>query len=281
MLTESSYRKITDVSTLSSVKAEMQELIAVHGEDADILTDFINHDPALSLTVLRTVNSAYFGFPRFIKTIRQAINLIGFERVLNIANSTSEIPSREETNDIKGLNIRSLWEHSIATAVAASEIAKVVYELIEEDVFICGLLHDIGKIGLFQHFPNYVEKIVEKARSKHALFYDAEKELSIFDHTIIGSQIIKDWSLPETIKYVIKYHHKPFDSDRFQKHVLIVNLADVLARSLVIGNPGDVSIPKLTSAVLIELDLEMSALSKIFENVLKRCAGKVALYRYT
>ena len=141
------------------------------------------------------------------------------------------------------------------------------------------MLHDIGKIGLIQHNKKYIEKVVSLTRRNHSLFIDGEQELSVFDHAIIGAQVVKEWSLPEMIKYAIKYHHKPFESERFQKHVLIVNLADILARSLVIGNPGDLSIPKLTSAVLIELELEMSTFLEIFANVLNRCNGKVDLYQ--
>ena len=279
MLTETSYQKIHDIATLSTVKRELIEISSDIANYGDRIIEFIIYDPALTLTVLRTVNSAYFGFPRFIKTVPQAVSIIGSERVLHIALSTTELVRHQEETNIKGLTIRRLWDHSIATAIAASEIAKKVYTNIEDEVFVCGLLHDIGKIGLIQHDKEYIKKVVSITRRDHSLFINGEQELSMFDHSMIGAQIVKEWSLPEIIKYAIKFHHKPFESERFQKHVLIVNLADILARSLVIGNPGDLSIPKLTSAVLIELELEMSTFLEIFANVLNRCNGKVDLYQ--
>ncbi|MCD4658286.1 MAG: HDOD domain-containing protein, partial [Planctomycetes bacterium] len=212
MLDEKSYQKIHDIATLSSVKRELIDISSDITNNSDRIIDFIIYDPALTLTVLRTVNSAFFGFPRFIKTIPQAVNIIGTERVLHIALSTTELVRHQEETNIKGLTIRSLWEHSIATAIAASEIAKKVYTNIEDEVFVCGLLHDIGKIGLIQHNKEYIKKVVSLTRLDHSLFIECEHELSVFDHAIIGAQVVKEWSLPEMIKFAIKYHHKPFES---------------------------------------------------------------------
>ena len=264
---------ITDnIDELPTLPEIIEKLRAMHNSpdsSSAEIAKVIMFDPALSVTVLKIVNSAYFGCPRLISSISKAIVLIGFERVVNIALSSSVLDMKPGKNRIGGFDLSRFWQHSATTAIAAEVISQEIDAEIDEEVFIGGLLHDIGKIALAQYNVSRMSSIIALTQEKNLLFYEAENELQFINHAVIGSQLADKWDFPESLKSMILYHHKPFTNPRHQKHILIVHLADILARSLLLGNGGDYSVPRLTSGVLIELDIQMSAIETIMDKILK------------
>jgi putative nucleotidyltransferase with HDIG domain len=181
----------------------------------------IGSDQAITSKLLRMVNSAYYGFPRRISTISQALVVIGIEGLRSLIMGLSVQPLfQSETG-------RLLWHHSIFTAAAAKIITQKYGNVHPEESFVVGLVHDIGRLVLNQHFPDEFEYFNLLYMDNNQAI-DVEREVFGMDHGEIGARIANNWNLPPKIVESIKYHHKPNVAQQNQV-VLIVCIADGLA----------------------------------------------------
>ncbi len=256
--------QICELPTLATTVESMNNGI----KDSE-LHKVILKDPALCSSILKMVNSTLFGQPKSVISISNAIDILGLERVKNIIASAQVFPMIKKTQKLSVFDIRQFWQHSLATAIASKIISMEIQANVDEEVFVCGLLHDIGKIALAFYCTEILEKIQNIIRVKGCLFVEAEVELELPNHTYIGRKLAEKWGFPETLQNIIAFHHEPFECAKHQKQILIVHLADILVRSLMLGNAGDFSIPQLTTGVLIELSLDITAIEEISYKILQ------------
>lgn len=178
----------------------------------------IGSDQAITTKLLRMVNSAYYGFPRKISTISQALVVVGVEglRSLIMGLSVHSI-FKSKTGEL-------LWTHSICTAAAAKIITQKFGNVHPEESFVVGLIHDIGRLLLSQHFPDEFDyfKLINMDSIQTL---SNEREIFGMDHSEIGGNICSKWNLPEKIVESIQYHHKPNLAPQNQA-CLIVCLAE-------------------------------------------------------
>ena len=185
------------------------------------LGNVIGSDQAITSKLLRMVNSAYYGFPRRISTISQALVVIGVEGLRSLIMGLSvQSLFKSETGE-------QLWKHSVCTAAAAKLVTQKFGNVHPEESFVVGLIHDIGRVVLYQNFPdefNYMlllqKDTVESLKEERNYFG--------MDHEDIGGKIALTWNLPEKITEAIKYHHKPNMAPQNQV-ALIVCVAEGLA----------------------------------------------------
>ena len=119
----------------------------------------IDKDPALSMRLLKVVNSAFFGFPSQISTISHAISLIGIQELQNLVLGTLII---EKFSVLPGgmLSMHDFWALSLRSALTAKELANYWKHTEEnESLFICGLLHDIGKLVFYRRIPDLAREV--------------------------------------------------------------------------------------------------------------------------
>lgn len=185
------------------------------------LGNTIGSDQAITSKLLRMVNSAYYGFPRKISTISQALVVIGVEGLRSLIMGLSVQP-------LFGSKLgKQLWSHSITTAAAAKVITQKHGNVHPEESFVVGLIHDIGRLLLTQHFPEEFEYFgLMKMDTLDTL--SKEREIFGLDHCEIGATMAAKWNLPDKIVESIKYHHKPNLSPQNQV-TLIVCVAESLA----------------------------------------------------
>lgn len=186
------------------------------------LGNVIGSDQAITSKLLRMVNSAYYGFPRRISTISQALVVIGVEGLRSLIMGLSvQKMFKSETG-------QQLWAHSITTAAAARIITQKFGNVHPEESFVVGLIHDIGRLILYQYFPEefIYFKLIDKDDIKTL---PEEREYFGMDHGEIGSKIATTWNLPQKIVESIRYHHKPNMVPQNQV-VLIVCIAESIAR---------------------------------------------------
>jgi HD-like signal output (HDOD) protein len=108
-------------------------------------------------------------------------------------------------------------------------------------------------------------EVVNHAHEKQMLFYDSEKDIHGATHADIGAWIAEKWNLPNDLTAVISLHHNPTKAGNHALLVSIVHLADILARGLQVGNPGDNTIPIVNLDAWAMLDLSESQLARILE----------------
>ena len=132
------------------------------------LNDFaavVNTDPGLTASVLKIVNSAFYGFPRQIEDIGRALNLIGIGQLNSLAVSLLSVKSLKLSNDIEPLT--TFWRRSIYCGVLSRLMARNLNLKNEESLFVVGLLHEIGRLILFHEYPKESRKAAAQAQAEN------------------------------------------------------------------------------------------------------------------
>lgn len=230
---------IADLPTLPIVVTKLMELVDNPMSTARDINNVIKTDQSLTAKTLKLVNSAYYGFPRSIATVTDAVVILGFNTVRSLALSATVC--KMFSGKSESFDRSQLWEHSIAVAFASRIIAKKVKYQEEEEAFVVGLLHDIAKIIEDQYFHEDFVKAIEESKSKKIDLTIAEKEYIGMDHSLIGRRIADKWSLPSKVTKVIGYHHQPQFAGVGEDKILasIVHVADVVVKIRKIGNSGN------------------------------------------
>lgn len=229
-------RKVKDIPSLPEIVTKVMELVSNPTSSAAELSKVIAHDPGLTTRVLRLVNSAYYGFPKQISSVQQAIMILGFTTMRGLVLSTSifKIFTPIDSKTGKTIDYKEFWKHSISTALCSRIIAGGIGVTEVGDAFSCGILHDIGKVVLDQYdHSDYVE-VFKLVGSKYSLerFIEMEEEVIGINHADIGYKVADKWNLPINLSESIRCHHKPLDAVSYIKLVSIVYIANIFANIL-------------------------------------------------
>ena len=223
--------KVQDIPSLPEIVNKVINLIQNPNSSALQLSKIIANDAGLTTRVLRLVNSAYYGFPRQISSIQQAIAMLGFSAIKGLVVSSSIFKVFAPTdNKIKMLDYKKLWKHSLITAIIAKHINKFLKLEDDENLFSASILHDMGKIILDQYdHANYVLALTESSDFDLLQNLENESKYCGLNHCETGHLIADHWNLPETISETIRHHHTPLEaSEEYRKIVSVVNLANIL-----------------------------------------------------
>jgi len=190
----------------------------------------IDKDPGLTMRLLKLVNSAFFGFQSQISTISRAISIIGTQELQNLVLGTLII---EKFSNVPAgsISLNDYWAQSVRTALAAKEISKRTQSAEKrETIFICGLLHEIGKLVLYRRIPELAREISLLIESSDETDSALERRLLGFDHYQVGAELSRLWKLPEVITESIAQHNAPYNTGPFNETAAIVRLAAKLSK---------------------------------------------------
>ena len=170
--------------------------------------NIVKYDPGLTANILKLTNSAYFGIPTKVSSIKQAVILLGWKRLMQVVTTICMSPLMKKA--VPGYDLRSgeLWRHSIAVSVAAELLVKALKIPDADEVFTAGLLHDVGKLIL----GNFVKKDLSQIQAmvtKGISFDVAESMVLGTNHAEVGGQILHKWSFPAELVNAVQWHHDP------------------------------------------------------------------------
>jgi HD-like signal output (HDOD) protein len=191
-----------------------------------------NMDPSMVGEVMRVANSAYFGTRNFrnISTIEHAIAIIGYDHLSYILLQMpflKMVHGRDEAFDRV-----SFIRHSIASGVIARVISSTLRIAKPQEVYISGIVHDIGTIIIYQHFQQAWSVINSLVHTKKAPRLAAEREVFSVDHGYIGAVLLENWNIPKNITDGVMFHHSPEDSELFKKNTLVTHLGNEFAKRI-------------------------------------------------
>ena len=189
--------RIQTVPSLPSVVIKLRQYLNEPDVNFDTLARMIAYDPGLTANVLQLSNSAYFGWSRSIRTVKEAIVRLGTNRIFQMVLCMSVAPLVRKP--IKGYDTDSegLWRHSISTAVCAELVAAELNLACRSEAFTAGLLHDMGKIVLGTFVDVDDAPIKEIMRTDQLAFNEAEQMVLGIDHAEVASALLLAWNLPE------------------------------------------------------------------------------------
>jgi len=261
--------RVEDLPTLPRTVLRITELVNDPKSSARDLSRVITDDQVLAARLLKLVNSSFYGFPQRISTITGAIVLLGFDAIRSLLLTTSVFDLFSNRRKVSLLRQEQFWDHSLGCAVGAKVIGNYLrYDKVEE-LFVSGLLHDIGKIVEMIFLQKAFKEIIQLVKDRNILMIAAEENILGYSHPLVGKLLAERWNLPPKLTSVIQHHHQPSEAGRFVQEAAIVHLADILCRSLNIGYGGDNKMPPLDRTAWDSLRIKSGQIETIMAEILK------------
>lgn len=216
----------------------------------------VSVDQALTASILKQANSAYYGFTSSVATLREAITRLGFRRIKNILFTLSYSSLLGRRVASYNLGRGELWRHSIAVALTAERLSERIGYPASDEAYVGGLLHDIGKLMLAQHFKMDWDQLLAIGRNYELDLIGAEERLLGINHAQVGSELAAKWELPSCLIEAIAYHHMPTLASERPELTAIVHTANIICLRLDIGLSDPIFLPDPNPEALRLLSLE-------------------------
>jgi putative nucleotidyltransferase with HDIG domain len=234
---EETIKRIGQLPTLPTVLGKVLDAAGDPETSAVDLGRHIAVDQSLASTVLRLVNSAYYGFYREVTSVPRAVVLLGFREVRKLVLTATAFQSLSGGDS--SYDRVQLWRHSLATAMVAERGAKMLELPLAGDGFTTGLLHDVGKVALDLIYPEQFQRAVILAHKNETFIRDAEREVFGLHHGEIGGLLAEHWNMPEAIVDTIRFHHEPALSQKATALTQLTVVADYITYQVGMGEPSN------------------------------------------
>lgn len=214
MNTELSDEQVNSVLKGISIPPQPQIMVDLQMEQAspdcsiNRIAELISQDIGLSGSILKTVNSPFYGLKSKISSIQQACNLLGIKSVVNIVNALSV---RNELGDDNMASLNKFWDSAMDVAMVCTIIAKQVGNHSPDEAYTLGLFHNCGIPLLMMRFDNYQEVMTNAYTYHEQRITDIENEELASNHAVVGYYVAKSWNLPTYIGEAIADHHNTKD----------------------------------------------------------------------
>ncbi|WP_136808043.1 HDOD domain-containing protein [Desulfosediminicola flagellatus] len=246
-------RQIDNFPALPATVNKVMEITSSSESTAKDLMLAILPDQSMCTTILKIANSAFFGIPRQVSTIERAVVVLGHAEIRNIVLGKAVFTSFQKLQKQDRQTTDLFWEHSFTCGLASKIIAEHL-GFPASEMFIAGLIHDIGKLAMLMTFPQDYSLLFEISEPHQFRTVIHEHEEYSTSHDEIGMKILKRWLFPTQLIAATGYHHNPEQAPSDIIYPLVVQLADML--SLMHCNPDN---------------LEPSDIVTIFDDFLPEC----------
>ncbi len=202
---------ITELPPMPHIVTRILELLADPDCRITALMEVLSQDPALVARLVKVGNSALYGGGRKAGSLNQAIVRMGLRttRSLVVAASTRSLFPMDSTR--VGLWGKALWQHSVECGIASRRVAQTVGGADPDEAFVCGVLHDLGKVIILLNQPEQYRKVQQLQEVAGLDSLAAETRILGFDHARVGARLLEQWSMPPALVEGVRRHHDPGD----------------------------------------------------------------------
>lgn len=250
------------VTRLPSLPRAVQDALAVlndEGASVNAVAERIENDQVLAARTLRAANTAFYGAPGRVATIRAAIGVLGLRAVAALLTTASVSALFPASALCPEFRFGSFWRHTLTTALAARGLARAL-GMDAEVAFTAGLLHDIGALVLATQFPAEFGIALRHAHAHDLPRLDAERAVLDVDHCVAGEVLAQHWRLPAAVAQAIAQHHAPVPEPGGKPSLSdLVHVADALAHGIQTDDEVDDAVPLVTVEVWSRLDIGIPA----------------------
>lgn len=229
---------IDKMPSLSTTVGKVMEICSRTDASPNELNRVISLDPVLAGQVLKLINSAYYSLVNKVTSLTRAITMLGMNTVKNMALSTAIIRTVAGVKKSRALPTTKFWAHSIGAGVSAKLLGELkgVAVMEREELFLAGLLHDLGKVPFGD---DYIEAL-NIAKFEQLPLHEVEQDIIGIDHQEVGLMIAEKWKLNEVITTCIGNHHR---TERLQgeigEKITLVALGNIYTNVFDHGYAGD------------------------------------------
>ena len=246
MTTASPLEQITDSMRIPTLSASVERIRAVLAKPDVEMTEVVaafQTDPPLAAKVLKIANSVSYGRQSKTTSLQSAIPALGLRTLSMIVLRAGVLAAYENTPDCEQFSLKDLWKHSTLTAQVSENLARRCRrrksDMSPQDYYTCGLLHDIGKIVLYDNLGEQYLEVLSAARTGAEGLEAEETRLLGMNHADAGSVAAVLWRLPEPIPGVIRCHHKAAAWGDMADTVKIIACADEIANAVAAAGSND------------------------------------------
>ncbi|MGD0769672.1 MAG: HDOD domain-containing protein [Tepidisphaeraceae bacterium] len=285
-------QQLEELPTLPAVAIRVLQVAADEESSVRDIVTLIGSDAALTARILQLVHRADLGVRAETVTLERAIVLLGFQALRSAVLAVSvfetfSTPNPHQTH----FSREEFWKHSLATACCAELLGEAMETAYGHDAgfrpseaFVCGLLHDLGKIALDAILPKSFARVVEAVDLLRGNIADVERTVIGLDHMVVGKRLAERWELPQIIRESIWLHGQSPDalpdSVKYPRMINLVTLADLIVRHQHLGYSGNYSFTlsrdRLIEAVGLTAPSVESAVTRLVDRIESR-AGALQL----
>jgi putative nucleotidyltransferase with HDIG domain len=233
---------LEDVKSFPSMPAAALKLLTLLKDENTTnaqIEQILRYEPGLTANILKLTNSAYFGLPTKIGSVRQAVLMIGWKKLTQIVLASCVSAIVDKPVQGYDLSAGELWRHSVAVSVASEILVKELKLPVSDEVFTAALLHDVGKMVLGRYVKEDLA-VIDGEDMQDMPFEQVERSMFGIDHAEIGANILKRWLFPPGMISAVRWHHDPDAAPKSNHMIDVVHVADVLClmSGLGIGREG-------------------------------------------
>lgn len=257
---------VKDIKNLKPIPPVIHQILeVVDGPDSSMadVANIIQYDPAVTASVLRTCNSAYFGLKHPAESIKDAVTLLGIDQVVQIVLMKSGVKLLSGKQEGYGLHEGAMWKYSVSSALISKQIAQRLSLKNNHTIFTAALLKDIGKTVLDRFVLDSFEKISALVVHEGLSFREAEKKIIGVDHAELGGMIAKMWKFSPRMVKIIRHHHLSDISMVGDKEITTVYLADCICMMIGIGVGSDGLAYRFNNQAMKELGMDADDVSRV------------------
>lgn len=259
---------VTHLASFPDVAFRISDMLSEENSSAADFGAVIEPDPALSAALLRMANSATYGIGRSVSNVEQAVKIVGLRDVRDLAFGICAAAAFEGIpNDL--ISVDDFWRHSLFCAAASQDLGRIAGISNGESLFTAGMLHDIGQLIMFNQCPELSSQALQLSLEENdgLLPYLSERKVFGFDHTAVGTELARQWQLPESLQQGIQYHHEPFASGQPSDAVAAIHVANSIAVLAEVDTHDVDGAPAMDERALAQLQLEPDVIPTIVATV--------------
>lgn len=261
VFTKAMEKKIAGIEGLCTFPVVAQMVLKILSKDDYKMSNVsavINRDPAMAVKIMKLANSAFFCRGNPVDSIDKAMVRLG---KANVVESVCAVATMNMFPDIDGIG-KEIRDHCSATAAICQELVSDLLPSHKSGAFLCGLMHDVGKLLLMATGESLYVRGTEAERKKPDGIVPVERQSLGYDHALLAAQMLSLWKFPEPIPAVVALHHEPalaYQDEEVGYVVAMCRIASQIDRQLTFhGNHPDEFVEKLTSGI----DCEFAAVSE-------------------
>lgn len=276
-------QQLEELPTLPAVALKVLQATGADDTSAKDVVELISSDQSLTARILQLLHRSDNGVRAEVNTVERAVVLLGFDAVRSMVLAVSVFQALGRRPDRRTpaaahFNREDFWKHSVAVACCAElmathlsgDVAKKL-GVTPADAFVCGLLHDLGKVALDAALPKSFDRVVEAVDLLRGNIADVERNVIGLDHMVVGKRLAERWQLPLSIRECVWLHGQtPTALPATVKHPALVNLvtlADVLVREQHLGYSGNYTFPIARETLLAAVGLSADAIQRVMNEL--------------